>query len=136
MHASTCQFCTYVDTSPMCVCVCVCVQREEVAESQGRYASAQEREQSQARAVVGLKEQETALKLSIEQVLTYMYTSLTVCTVPCPFRWYPFSPDSKLSDSGRKPWTIVRRFDQISFRTHSSSLEGATELKFPPFCSS
>ena len=28
--------------------------------------------------------------------------------------------------------TIVRRFDQISFRTHYSSREGATELKFVP----
>ena len=37
---------------------------------------------------------------------------------------------------GRKPWTIVRRFDQISFRSHNSSLEGATKLKFAPFCSS
>ena len=27
-------------------------------------------------------------------------------------------------------------FDQISFRTHNSSLEGATKLKFAPFCSS
>ena len=30
----------------------------------------------------------------------------------------------------RKPWTIVHGFNQISFRTHNSSLEGATELKF------
>ena len=30
----------------------------------------------------------------------------------------------------------VRRFDQISFRAHNSSLEGATGLKFAPFCSS
>ena len=41
----------------------------------------------------------------------------------------------------RKPQTMVfgqklRRFDQISFRTHNSSLEGATELKCGPFCSS
>ena len=39
-----------------------------------------------------------------------------------------------------KPWTIlytvVRLFDQISLRTHNSSLEGATELKVVPFCSS
>ena len=31
----------------------------------------------------------------------------------------------------RKPWTIVRHFDQTSLRTHNSSLEGATvKLKF------
>ena len=29
------------------------------------------------------------------------------------------------TDSGRKPWTIVRRFDHIPFRTHNSSLDGA-----------
>ena len=28
----------------------------------------------------------------------------------CSFRWYPFLPKSKSSISGRKPWTIVRRF--------------------------
>ena len=42
----------------------------------------------------------------------------------------------KKSVFGRKPWTIVRRFDQISFRLHNSLLEGATELKFAAFCSS
>ena len=31
---------------------------------------------------------------------------------------------------------IVRRFGQMSFRTHNSLLEGATELKFVSFCSS
>ena len=31
---------------------------------------------------------------------------------------------------------IQRRFGQVSSRTHSSSLEGATKLKFAPFCSS
>ena len=35
-----------------------------------------------------------------------------------------------------KPWTIVHGFDVISFRTHNTSLEGATTLKFAPFCSS
>ena len=55
------------------------------------------------------------------------------------FRWYPVLPKSKFSDFGRKPWTIIRRFDQN--RGHSlwsfySSLEGATELKFVSFCSS
>ena len=30
----------------------------------------------------------------------------------CSFRWYPFLPKSKFSDSGRKPWTIVRCFDR------------------------
>ena len=28
----------------------------------------------------------------------------------CSFKWYPFLPNSNFSDSGRKPWTIVRRF--------------------------
>ena len=32
--------------------------------------------------------------------------------------------------------SIVRRFVQMSFRTHNSSLEGAMKLKFAPFCSS
>ena len=31
---------------------------------------------------------------------------------------------------------VLRSFDQISSRLHNSSLEGAMELKFPPFCSS
>ena len=58
----------------------------------------------------------------------------------CPFRWYPFFlPKSNFSDSGQKPWTIIRRFGRN--RGHSlwsfySSLEGAVELKFVPFCSS
>ena len=30
--------------------------------------------------------------------------------------------------SGRKPWTIVKRFGHICLRTHNSSLEGATKL--------
>ena len=42
----------------------------------------------------------------------------------------------KISESGRKPWTIVRRFHQISFHPHNSPPEGATKLKFAPFCSS
>ena len=44
-------------------------------------------------------------------------------------------PKSNFSDFGQKPWTIVRRFDQISLRTHNSSLEGARKLKFSTFCS-
>ena len=35
----------------------------------------------------------------------------------------------KNSDIGLKPWTIVRRFDQISLHAHNSSLQGATELE-------
>ena len=42
----------------------------------------------------------------------------------------------KFSDSGRKLWTIVHCFDGICFPTHSSSLEGAVELKFESFSSS
>ena len=47
----------------------------------------------------------------------------------CPFRWYHFQPKSTFSDFCRKPWTIVHGFDQISFRTHNSSLEGAMKIK-------
>ena len=36
---------------------------------------------------------------------------------------------------GRNPWTIVRRFDQISLHTHNSSMEGAMKLKLASFCS-
>ena len=43
-----------------------------------------------------------------------------------------FWPKSTFSDSGRKPWTIVRCFDQISLRTHNSSLEGVTKLNSAP----
>ena len=32
------------------------------------------------------------------------------------------------------PWTIYSKV--FSFRTHNSSQEGATKLKFAPFCSS
>ena len=65
-----------------------------------------------------------------------------ICTVLFPLRcaiaWYYFLPKSKFSDSGRKPWTIIRRFGQN--RAHSlcsfySKVEGATKLKFAPFCS-
>ena len=57
----------------------------------------------------------------------------------CSFRWNNFSAKAKFSFSGRKPWTIIRRFGQN--RGHSlwsfySSLEGAMKLKFVPFCSS
>ena len=49
-----------------------------------------------------------------------------------------FLPESKCSDYGQKPWTIVHGFDRTSFCTHTcnSSLEGAIKLKFAPFCSS
>ena len=47
-----------------------------------------------------------------------------------------FFAESKFSVSGRKPLTIVRRFYQVYFRAHNSSLEGATKLTFAPFCSS
>ena len=56
----------------------------------------------------------------------------------CPFIRYPFWPKSNFSDSGQKPWTIIRRFDRNqahSLWSFYSSLEGATELKFAPFCS-
>ena len=65
-----------------------------------------------------------------------------ICTVLFPLRcaiaWYYFFPKSKFSDSGQKPWTIIRRFDRN--RVHSlspfySKVEGATKLKFAPFCS-
>ena len=46
------------------------------------------------------------------------------------------SQKTNFSDSGLKHWTVVRRFDQISFRLNNSSLEGATKLKFASFCSS
>ena len=43
-----------------------------------------------------------------------------ICTILFPLRcaiaWYiVFLPKSKFSDSGQKPWTIIRRFDKISF---------------------
>ena len=46
--------------------------------------------------------------------------------------WHVSLPGSTLSVSGRNPW----HFDQMRFSTHNSSLEGATELKFAPLCSS
>ena len=50
-----------------------------------------------------------------------------------------FWPKSKVSVTGQKPWTIVRRFGRN--RGHIlcpfySSLEGAMKLKLGPFCSS
>ena len=47
------------------------------------------------------------------------------------------SSGDALSDAilfGRKTWAIVRHFDQVSFRTHNSSLESAMK-KFASFCS-
>ena len=65
------------------------------------------------------------------------------CTILLPLRysfaWYLFLPKSKSSDFGRKPWTIVRRFDRNRghcLQSIYSSLEGAMKLKFSPFCSS
>ena len=51
----------------------------------------------------------------------------------CSFRWYAVLLKSTFSDFDRKPWTIVRRFDQISFRTNNSSLEDAMKLQPVPF---
>ena len=51
-----------------------------------------------------------------------------------PFLWYACFPKSFRSVFGQNPWTIVRGFDQISFRPCNFSLEGAMELKFAPFC--
>ena len=48
-----------------------------------------------------------------------------------------FSSRDTLSDEiiifCRKPWIIVHGFDDVSFNTRYSSLEGATKLKFVPF---
>ena len=51
----------------------------------------------------------------------------------CPFQSYDVWLKSNFF--GQKTMD-VRRFDQISFRGHNSSLEGATKLNFAPFCSS
>ena len=64
------------------------------------------------------------------------------CTILFPLRctiaWHSFLRKSKFSDSGQKPWTIIRGFDRN--RAHSlcsfySKVEGATKLKFAQFCS-
>ena len=54
-----------------------------------------------------------------------------ICTIMLPLRtalaWYHFWPKSKFSRFWRKTMDyIVRRFDQLSFCTHNSSLEGAS----------
>ena len=60
-----------------------------------------------------------------------MWYEAEICAIllllTCPFQWYPFLLKLNFSDFGRKPWTVVR---------HNSALEGATKLKFTPFCSS
>ena len=65
-----------------------------------------------------------------------------ICTILFPLRcamaWYYFLQKSKFSDSGQKPWTIVRRFDRNeahSLWSFYSLLEDAIKLKFAPFCS-
>ena len=48
-----------------------------------------------------------------------------------PFPMVSFFPEVKISVSGRKPWTIVRRFDQNrghSLRPFYSKVEGAMKL--------
>ena len=52
-----------------------------------------------------------------------------ICTIllllRCPFQWNPFLQKSKFSDSGQKPWTIIRRFGRNrgdSLRSFYSSL--------------
>ena len=57
----------------------------------------------------------------------------------CSFRWYAVLKESKISDFGQKPWTIIRRF----YRNRGdvlwyfySTVEGAMKLKFAPFFSS
>ena len=60
-----------------------------------------------------------------------------ICTILFPLRcaiaWYYILPNSKFSDSGQKPWTIIRRFDRNrghSLRSFFSSMETAMKLKF------
>ena len=69
-------------------------------------------------------------------------TTFTRCvhSAPLEMLYVPgsFLPKSKFSDSGQKPWTIIRRFDRNrahSLSTFYSIVEGATKLKFTPFCS-
>ena len=55
----------------------------------------------------------------------------------CPFIWYPFLPNSKFSDFGQKPWTIIRRFYRNRgdfLRSFYSTVEDAMKLKFASFC--
>ena len=48
--------------------------------------------------------------------LCSFYYKAKICTILFPTRcaiaWYYFLPKSEFSDSGQKPWTIIRRFDQ------------------------
>ena len=59
---------------------------------------------------------EGATELNLRHSAPHFVPFLTICL-------------STFSDSGQKPWTIVKRFDQISLRNHNSSLEGAAKLK-------
>ena len=70
-----------------------------------------------------------SLCLSMECVgiTTHYYSIYTCC-------WYAVLPKLKFSVSGRKPWTIVRRYYQISLRPQNSSLEYARKLKLVAFC--
>ena len=62
---------------------------------------------------------------------------VSFCSPRMPFSMVSlFSEIVPCSVFGRNAWTVVRRFDPISLRPHSSSLEGAIKLKFAPFCSS
>ena len=77
--------------------------------------------------------------LAVFLLLTGRCYEAEICTnlllLRCSVRWYPFLPKSKFPDFGRKPWTIIRRFDQNrghSLRPFYSSLEGAMKLKFVP----
>ena len=72
--------------------------------------------------------------------LTGRFYEAEICAILLPlnytFAWYPvFLPKSNFSVSRQTPWTVVKSIDQISFRTRNSPLEGATKLKFGPFCS-
>ena len=64
----------------------------------------------------------------VELNVLCVHAPLASCT---GFRSFVFGGGAHHAHFLRKPWTILQ-----SFRTPNSSLEGATKLKFVPFCSS
>ena len=73
----------------------------------------------------------------VSLLLTGRCYEAEICTILLPLRCaFALCIFLKFSFSVRKPWTIVRRFNQISFHAHNSSLERAIELKFASFYSS
>ena len=107
----------------MCVCVCVCVSVcgmcHVVCSCCSSAVDVEDlRRLSSTLSLLASEKQKTkvihAFMHSYIELLAGRCYGAEICTIllllRCPFRWYAVLQKSKCSDSGHKPWSIVRRF--------------------------